>query len=455
MPAEQITAFGDGPARDEIPALYARLQEEILRTDVTATRPLVRRPGVRGALVYAAKKLLKPEARASHDRHVRELRQSRRGAEGRVAYYSPMPPERSGIADYSALLVPALERLVDVEVAPRGKHADGDVALYHVGNDPEVHGWILERLRREPGIVVLHDFVLHHLVASLTLGRKDNAGYLAAMERDSGVAGRLLGLGVIDGCVPPLWELRAEDFPLCDEVLERATGVVVHSRYVEERVRGRGYDRPVWRIPMPAWPAPEVRPERLSGEPVFGAFGHLNASKRIPQLLEAFADYHESHPGSRLLLVGAVAAGSDATRQIKQSGLADAVVREGYVEEERLWSLIAGVDAVISLRSPTMGETSGTVIRALSLGKPLLVSDVGWFAELPDDVALKVAPDDGEVERLALALETLSDPAERERRRGRARELAAEHDVERVAELYASALQEAAGGIRALSNAQR
>src|SRR5204863_86081 len=199
-----------------------------------------------------------------------------------------------------------------------------------------------------------------------------------------------------DGCIPPLWELRAEDFPLCDEVLEHATGVVVHSRFVEERVRARGYDRPVWRIPMPAWPTPEVEPERPAGEPVFGAFGHLNASKRVPQLLAAFARFHESRPAARLLLVGADAAGSDATRQIKESGLADAVVREGYVEEDRLWALMAGVDAVVSLRSPTMGETSGTAIRALSLGKPLVVSDVGWFSELPDDVAFKVAPDDGE-----------------------------------------------------------
>ena len=101
-----------------------------------------------------------------------------------------------------------------------------------------------------------------------------------------------------------------------------------------------------------------------------------------------------------------------------------------------------------------MGETSGIAIRALSLGKPLLVSDVGWFSELPDDVAIKVAPGDGEVERLALALESLADPAVRERMGAKARELAAEHDVEHVAGLYASALQEAAGGVRALSEAQ-
>jgi glycosyltransferase involved in cell wall biosynthesis len=220
-----------------------------------------------------------------------------------VAYYSPMPPERSRIADYSALLLPVLKQRLDVEVARRGKLADGDVALYHVGNDPEAHGWILERLRRAPGVVVLHDFVLHDLAASMTLGRKNRAGYLAPMERDAGVAGRLLGLGVIDGCIPPLWEVRAEDFPLCGEVLELATGVIVHSRYVEQHVRERGYARQVWRIPHPAWPAKDVAPERPSGEPVFGAFGNVNASKRVPQLLEAFARFRETRTTSRLLLV--------------------------------------------------------------------------------------------------------------------------------------------------------
>ena len=64
--------------------------------------------------------------------------------------------------------------------------------------------------------------------------------------------------------------------------------------------------------------------------------------------------------------------------------------------EERLWSLMAACDVCVNLRSPTMGETSGSVIRQLSLGKPVVVSDVGWFAELPDDVALKVPVDDEE-----------------------------------------------------------
>ena len=78
----------------------------------------------------------------------------------KVAYLSPMPPERSGIADYSALLVPALERRVELTVVKRGAKRPPrrtDVTLYHVGNDPRAHGWILAALGRSPGVVVLHD----------------------------------------------------------------------------------------------------------------------------------------------------------------------------------------------------------------------------------------------------------------------------------------------------------
>jgi len=362
----------------------------------------------------------------------------------RVAYYSPMPPERSGIADYSALLVPALRGRLEVEIAPRGKNASGDVSLYHMGNDPTVHGWILEQLRRRPGVVVLHDFVLHHLVAGLTLGRKDRGGYLAAMERDAGVAGRLLALGVVDGCIPPLWDARPEDFPLCGEVLELATGLVVHSHFVERRARDHGYDGPVLQVPMPAWPVPAVEPCDVEGSPVFGAFGHMNASKRIPQLLRAFGRFRASHADARLLLVGSVAPELDLAWRIDHSGLGDAVVWEDYVSEERLWSLIDRVDAVVSLRSPTMGETSAMVVRALTLGKPVVVSDVGWFSELPDGVALKAAPDEREVDRLVAAMETLEQPGVREAMGSKARELASsEHDLERVADLYAAALERA------------
>ena len=143
----------------------------------------------------------------------------------KVAYYSPLPPSRSGIADYSALLLPALRERVDGgrrRRAGQARAGGADVALYHVGNDPDAHGWIVDALRARPGVVVLHDFVLHHLSPGSRSAAATGARYLDAMERERGVAGRLLGLGVLDNLLPPLWETQPEDFPLAGEVLDLA-----------------------------------------------------------------------------------------------------------------------------------------------------------------------------------------------------------------------------------------
>jgi len=210
----------------------------------------------------------------------------------RVAYYSPLPPSRSGIADYSALLLPALRERMDVVVARPGRFRrtpKADVHLYHVGNDPVEHGWIVEALERRNGVVVLHEFVLHHLVSGITLARGDVEGYCAALEREAGEEGRELGLAVQQGRIEPLWETRAQEFPLAHGVLDAATGLIVHSRYVESLARDAGYARPIRKVPMPAWPVPPIVPEPIAGGPVIGCFGHVNESKRIPQLLEAFA----------------------------------------------------------------------------------------------------------------------------------------------------------------------
>jgi glycosyltransferase involved in cell wall biosynthesis len=224
-------------------------------------------------------------------------------------------------------------------------------------------------------------------------------------------------------------------------VLDLAAGLIVHSRYAEEHARAAGYTGPVWRIPMPAWPVPAVEPAPVEGNPLFGCFGHINESKRVPQLLAAFERVHRRVPAARLLLVGSV------SPRLGELDLPAGVLREEYVPEERLWALLAACDVSVSLRFPTMGETSAAAVRALSLGKPLVVSDVGWFGELPDDVAIKVPVGAGEIEALEVALErAAASPAMGEA----ALHLAeTEHRLDRVADLYAAALAEAAAPSRA------
>jgi len=368
----------------------------------------------------------------------------------RVAYYSPLPPSRSGIADYSALLLPALRERIDVVVAEPGKRApSADIAVYHVGNDPDAHGWIVDALRKQPGVVVLHEYVLHHLIAGITIGRGDGRGYLDAMERDLGVAGRLLGLGVLDNLLPLLWETQPERFPLSGIVLDQAKGLIVHSDYVGERARTAGYGGRLWHIPHPAWPMGSVEAATdVAGDPLIGCFGFLNMNKRIPELLEAFAELRRERPGARLLLVGGAGERFDVQRRLERLGLSDGVERLDYVPEERMWSLMAACDVLVNLRYPTMGETSGSVIRALALGKALVVSDVGWFAELPDDAVLKVPVDEYEVPTIRAALGLAADHAASLGAAARAY-VAREHDLGRVADAYVSAIETAAGGTAA------
>src|SRR4029077_10023369 len=95
------------------------------------------------------------------------------------------------------------------------------------------------------------------------------------------------------------------------------------------------------------------------------------------------------------------------------SGMAvsEGVIPEDYVPAGRLWSLMGACDAIVSPRSPRIRQNSGAAIRALALGKPLVVSDVGWFSELPDDVAIRVpVGGDEEVQALAAALRRLPRP---------------------------------------------
>jgi glycosyltransferase involved in cell wall biosynthesis len=365
----------------------------------------------------------------------------------KVAYYSPLPPSRSGIADYSTLLLPALRERVEIVIAEPGKHAPAaDVALYHVGNDPDAHGWIVDALDKRRGVVVLHEYVLHHLIAGITIGRGNGRAYLDAMARELGVAGRLLGLGVLDNLLPLLWETQPERFPLTGTILDRADGLIVHSNYVAGKARAAGYAGRITRVGHPAWPMHAVEPATdVQGEPLIGCFGFLNMNKRIPELLEAFASFRRQRPGARLLLVGAAGERFDVQRRLERLGLTEGVDRLDYVPEERLWSLMAACDVLVNLRYPTMGETSGSVIRALSLGKPLVVSDVGWFSELPDDVALKVPVDEREVEVIEAALTVAADhgPALGDAARAY---IHREHDLRKAADAYVSALELAAGG---------
>src|SRR5205085_12443713 len=105
----------------------------------------------------------------------------------RVAFFSPLPPAKSGIADYSAALLEHFQGLVEVETfAVKPAVFDPsryDVCVYQLGNNP-YHDFVYEASLKHPGVVVMHEANLHHLIADLTILRNDWDAYVRAVGRN-------------------------------------------------------------------------------------------------------------------------------------------------------------------------------------------------------------------------------------------------------------------------------
>ena len=167
-------------------------------------------------------------------------------------------------------------------------------------------------------------YVLHHLIAGITIGRGNGRGYLDAMERDFGVAGRLLGLGVLDNLLPLLWETQPERFPLTGVVLDLARGLIVHSHYVERpRPRPPATRGALWRIPHPVWPPRDVEPAAdVGGDAADRLLRPPEHEQADPAAARGVrARCARRLPGARLLLVGAAAERFDLDRRLERLGL--------------------------------------------------------------------------------------------------------------------------------------
>ena len=319
----------------------------------------------------------------------------------RVAFFSPLPPARSGIADYSEALIAAMRPLVELETFS-GPHqafdpARFDIALYHVGNNG-YHGYVYETALRHPGVVVMHESNLHHLIADLTIKRSDWDAYVRECEYEGGAGALAFAQRVRRLEVGPDYE----GVPMTRRILESARGVVVHSRFMEAEMRAAKYTGPCSVIPHGAW-IPEADRNgfrhRLGLDeltPLVGVFGYLKPYKRIAESLRAFRRLVRLVPNVKMILVGEPHPEFPVEAMIRSMGLSANVRVLGFAPIEHFVGYLAACDIVLNLRFPTVGESSGTLLRSLGLGKAVMVSDIGSFAEFPDDVCLKVPVGEGE-----------------------------------------------------------
>jgi len=322
----------------------------------------------------------------------------------RVAMFSPLPPSKSGIADYAETLLEHLRPLADVTAfggtEPRFDASSVDALVYQVGNNP-YHEFVYEMALRHPGVVVMHEANLHHLIADLTIRRGDWDAYVAEVEFCGGPEALEHARRVRALEVGPDYE----GLPMTRRLLGSARALIVHSQFMVDAMRSQGFEGPIARIPHGAW-IPRVDRgayrDKLGLDettPLIGIFGFLKPYKRIAESLRAMRRLARLQPDARMILVGEPHPDLGVHGLIRTLGL-DAEVRvAGFTPLEEFVGYIGACDIVLNLRYPTVGETSGSLLRALGLGKAVLVSDVGAFRELPDEICLKV-PVDGSEEDL-------------------------------------------------------
>ncbi len=350
----------------------------------------------------------------------------------KVGFFSPLPPQKSGVADYSAALLTALRRMGTVEVDGVG----ADVCLYHLGNN-QLHREIYRRALERPGVVVLHDAVLHHFF----LGSLDEAGYLAEFTHNYGPWSRDLARSLWRNRARSATDPRYFEYPMLRRVAEASRAVIVHNPAAARLVHAHAPAAAVVEIPhlhieMPA------RPVVWRQKPVFGIFGYLRESKRLFAALKAFA----SVPGAALLVAGEI--GSETLARALAPLLArPGVIRRGFAPEPEFTDLLASVDAALNLRYPAAGETSGLLIRLMGLGKPVLVTHGEETSRFPEDACIRIDPGPAEVEMLAGMMTWLARDAAARREIGlHARaHIVQHHSPEAVARLYWEVLRDWAG----------
>src|SRR5439155_12594358 len=277
-----------------------------------------------------------------------------RPAVSRLAFVSPLPPAPTGIADYSAdvaaLLAPGHEvdlfhdqDAVEADRLPSGvglhraatlvdrhRRRPYDAVIYQMGNGP-AHDFLYGLLPRLPGLLVLHDLVLHHARARMFLDSPEARAYARepadASRREAarpaleayaadlaysypGRARHLFAaqLGTVGSLLPYA-------YPLFRLAVEASRLTAVHNAFMAEAVRAEVPDAatvrlamPVAAVPIPAGTVSALRARLgLAAEDlVVGSYGLLTPEKQVETVARAVARAAAHVPRIRLLLVGPV-----------------------------------------------------------------------------------------------------------------------------------------------------
>lgn len=361
----------------------------------------------------------------------------------KIGYVSPLPPDASGIADFAEELLPELKKHMELEIFSRipvksEKLAEGfslhsiedlenkelrescDLLVYQSGNNVRFHGEVLEKFKKYPGVLEIHDFAMHHYLAESTYVKGDYEGYVKAMTYCHGKRGEMTARKFLAGEGREPWENDALRYNVNKYFVDQAVAVITHSDMAKQMIQAVSPDKPIVNIPLhtadiledPAKYRKECRKKLGINQDllVFGSFGYATRAKRIPEIVEALGMYAgQCGMDFHYYIVGKVEEMDvNIERLAKQLGIGDKVTVTGFTDLETFKEYMGACDICFNMRYPTQGESSASLHRILGMGKPVIVSQIGSFEEYPDDIVLKICHDQNEVHEILEAIRGLS-----------------------------------------------
>jgi glycosyltransferase involved in cell wall biosynthesis len=350
---------------------------------------------------------------------------------GRIAFLGPTPPTPTGIATYDRAVLDGLDRIGFTREFPVDPiwpvtHRDFsdvpgyELGVYQLGNNVEFHLQVYRMVWQTPGLIVLHDLALDDFVRGLQT-ENDPLGYVA--QREALEARELLGIPDIKASEP----LRT---PWVAAVARRARGILVHSAFCRRYLEGFGCHTPIYVVPHPpveseesiARTAERGRHLRADVESRGGRFllvapGDVNQAKRLETVLSAVAllgsDVHVAIVGRRVSTY-------DVMPAVHKAALGERLHLLHDVGDDDFLGWLHASDAVVDLRHPHRGEVSGSLIRAMQVGRPSIVSAIGTYLDAPEGTVVSVAGGPGDAQELAAQIKALTDDPSRARAIGEA-----------------------------------
>ena len=359
-------------------------------------------------------------------------------------WFSPLPPQRTDIAHYTARIAPALMRRfnvtfwTDLRADPKALPPDAKICafdptkigersfnssvfkglnVYNFGNDVRFHDGIAQVARKVPGLAVLHDTRFHHLV--FNRARKAEipfASYIDLAREVYGLEGEEIARQIVSGEGPTIDD-HVEDMPFVEVFVENAIGALCHSKLARDDVRRRS-KAPVLTLPLPfaSLSRPPIVERQWRGPWRFVMFGYVNSNRRLESVLRALATWRDA-PNFHFDIFGSLWNRPLIEALIASSGLKGRVSIHGFVSEEHLENSIASAHLAFNLRYPSMGEASGGILRSWAHATPALVTNTGWYKDIPETVARKISVD-REIPDILAALNELVTNPERYREMG-------------------------------------